>query len=431
MSLLITHAFLQDQIVEAITDKPVNKLKGLLDMLVQRGRSLNFQTDAGITPLMLAARGGNLRKVQLILSYKPSLTIKDNLSFTVAHHAACSTNAEVIQLLWSKGVDFSSLTDEGYTAEICARTYRRTDVRSRLKTLSPFTHAYSYEFRKRKLLAHLLELEGGTELVNPNPLSIQKHTFTLEGWFADDFWHILGKRIKLFFEKHPAPDGIDPSVLYELCQQAASNSCKLEQYQQNKPILINTGHKQHHSTVVLWGKCAVLCERNGTFGYEFVVMQIDPKKVDNSFIDQIKSLKISSHNTYIRKLNELFYSIADPVQHPMTKELTDLMHLGRQTVGNCAWANSEGAIYALFVLQSVLHHVKDGVHIVDIVPAQNRLFEELKNFIIHYDAEKYLDHHIHKPAKVLSYPTEANFLRLIQPKLPQELALKVETLLKR
>ncbi len=427
-SLIVTKSY-EDHIIHIIKYGAIDEVKHSVDSFVANGGSIDFQIEHGYTPLMIAARTGDANKVALMLSHGACVKKCDDFRFTVAHHAASTQNVAVIELLWKRGADFSSLSEDGYTPEIWARHCNQLGVARKIKQLVPLSHAYSQEFRRRKRLAHILELQGKTELYHPHPLVFEKMRYSLEGWHVCDFWHTLAKRLDLFFQKHPIPAGIDTNAIVEMCKHAATDKPELKQYHNHKPILINVGHTEHYSALLLWGKFAILCERSGLFGCEFMIRQIDPKKVDQPLIDKFKGLRFVSRETYSASVGTLFESILDTQQNQLISVLENAMTLGRQKIGNCAWTNSEGAIYALFVLQSVKHFAKSTVLVTTLVRDQNRLFDTFKEFITRYDVNKYLDHHIKKAPHRLSYPSEYSFLLLMQPKLTRNLSTKVNRLL--
>lgn len=106
------------------------------------------------------------------------------------------------------------------------------------------------------------------------------------------------------------------------------------------------------------------------------------------------------------------------------------MNLPNQTTGNCAWANSEAALYPFFILQTLYHYVKFGVTLDEIIAKPQALFDEFRDFVIRYDADKYQTRHLGKlPKNTPYYASEPHFLQLIKPTLPQDLARKVDTLL--
>ncbi|MBS0636412.1 MAG: ankyrin repeat domain-containing protein [Verrucomicrobia bacterium] len=432
MSLVVDNKPLKDSIIHAIKSEPVNKVKELIDNFIKDGGSIDFTTSSkGQTPLMISVRTGDIQKVRLILSYNPSINKRDKLGSNVAHHAAGSQSKEMIELLWVNKVDVTGLTHEGYTPAITARHFNNRPVYKRLKQLHPLAHAYSKEFTRRARLAHILELQGETRLAHPSPIRLESSSYSLEGWFPKDFWHILGKRLKAFFDQHPVAVAVDPDAVVELCEQAAAGNPQFERYQKGKPILINSGNVGHHNTILLWNGFAIIADRAGTFERDFFVRQIDPKKVTHQFIEQCSGLKHHPIENYHSLMNKLFEPVLTATQHRITIELTELMQLGQQQAGSCSWANSEAAIYALFVLQGMRHHIKSNITLGEVIKTQKELFEQFRTFAIRYDAEKYLDHHITIPKNAPYYPPEVNFLRLIRPKLPEDLARKVDTLLKR
>lgn len=426
----------QQEIVQAIKAKDINKVKNTTIAYLNLGGDIDFQQADSSTPCMLAACEGYLEAVTFFISLKASLTKTNRYGYTVAHYAAYSSNTELIDYLLKCGVDFGQLSIDGYTPQLTARQINNRVMSAYLKQTHRLACAYSKEFISRKRIAHILEISGKTELPHPSWNRIDRTRQPLEGWHALDFWNTLAKRVKAFcdLQKESLPPGIEPEQVVELCTEAAKNKPydQLKRYVEKKPIFLNYGYTNHHSVILLWGGFAVVCDR-GLLHDSFFVFCVDPKKIDQDFIKKATDLKSSDKQTYSSTILEVFrpYLKATPVAiFPL---LNTLMKIPRQTVGNCSWANSEGALYAFLVLQSVRHYAtlpkEQQISIEDLIKAQETFFTEFRQFVVRHDVDKYLTRHLNKPRNTPYYPPDIEFLRRIRPKIPEDLASKVDKLL--
>ncbi len=426
--------WLQNEMLHAIKSQNINQFKNFVHQYREFGDIDDVQTDNGSTILMLAACEGFLEGVEFLLSCSASLTKVDECGCSVAHYAAYSKNKELIDSLKKAGADFGQISIFGCTPQLTARQINNLDIAKYLKETDTLAQAYSREFLSRKRIAHILEIKANTTLAHPSRQRLDRVSHNLEGWHPTDFWNTFAKRAKAFFESLPKeeiPAGINSKEVVEFCLEAAKNK-PLEQLkrfsEQNKPISMNSGYKEHHSVVLLWGSFAVICDRAFSDS-GFSVFQTDPKKIDAAFVTKITQMKSQDKKTYLFNALKEFDYCRVP-NHPLSTHLNMNLRLNKQSMGNCTWANSEAAIYALFVLQSTKHYARSSMTVEEICKTQKTLLDKLRAFIIRYDADKYLTRHLNeKPRNKPYYPPEAAFLRLMKPNLPKDLARKVDKLL--
>ncbi|KAL2839814.1 hypothetical protein BJY01DRAFT_250296 [Aspergillus pseudoustus] len=92
---------------------------GCVQYLLDRGGDglLEARDEQGQTPVIVAARQGNLSVIGVLLDKGASLTARDNEGWTAAHRAAWNGHEETMRLLVDRGADPEAETDSGLKIE--------------------------------------------------------------------------------------------------------------------------------------------------------------------------------------------------------------------------------------------------------------------------------------------------------------------------
>lgn len=94
------------------SDGMVKKVK----KLIKKGADVNAKGTKGWTPLMFAARGGNMETVKFLISSKADVNAKNELGITALMIASLVGNKEVITYLLNNGADANLRDNDGNTA---------------------------------------------------------------------------------------------------------------------------------------------------------------------------------------------------------------------------------------------------------------------------------------------------------------------------
>ncbi|XP_073508697.1 uncharacterized protein [Phyllobates terribilis] len=85
--------------------------------LIRHGYSVLSQNASGLTPLHMAAFGGNVQALEMLLSLQPNnvINLRSIKDFTLLHEAVRGTSIETVKLLVEKGADTNLQDQEGNT----------------------------------------------------------------------------------------------------------------------------------------------------------------------------------------------------------------------------------------------------------------------------------------------------------------------------
>ena len=87
--------------------------EALIELLLEKGAQVNTcSKSSGITPLMEAARQGNLFIADLLLKAGALLNARDSMGWTPFFHAIGSDESDMVKLLMAYGADLDNLAED-------------------------------------------------------------------------------------------------------------------------------------------------------------------------------------------------------------------------------------------------------------------------------------------------------------------------------
>lgn len=87
-----------------------------IEYLLKRGAKVDAKDTEGQTPLMVAAKGGDLSVINGLLEYKANPNARDNDGWTAAMYAVKSNEPKIFRLLGKHKADFNMINKDGLTA---------------------------------------------------------------------------------------------------------------------------------------------------------------------------------------------------------------------------------------------------------------------------------------------------------------------------
>lgn len=87
-----------------------------IEYLLNRGAKINYKDTEGQTPLMVAAKGGDLSVMNGLLEYKADPNMQDEDGWTAGMHAVRSNEPKVFRMLGTHKANFNLVNKDGLTA---------------------------------------------------------------------------------------------------------------------------------------------------------------------------------------------------------------------------------------------------------------------------------------------------------------------------
>jgi len=106
-----------------------------INVLLSAGADINSQNNQGNTPLMLAAKIGNMRILDIILSHNPEINLQNKKGSTALIIAAKTGQFHVVKKLVTNGADIKMRDNKGNTALTLASKFGHNKIVTYLQTL--------------------------------------------------------------------------------------------------------------------------------------------------------------------------------------------------------------------------------------------------------------------------------------------------------
>ncbi len=305
----------------------------------------NIQNQRGQTPLHVAAICGSQELIELLIENKADIN-KTSEGWTPVHLAAVGNKNNLKVLIKAKS-DLEMQDDLGYTP-FCMAV--REDLKDNIKILR---EALTFdqickqkEIFKVKILAHSVNLAGSVEVKHHEddfPYEVD-----LEESYAPYVIKKMNNATKAYALK--APSKILDQLLEAFESITYSDERNLKEIQEGKPILVITGFINHTVVVLFLGSYFIVCNRGDSSRKVVEAFKYDPDLLNTEILKKIK--KIDSEESY----KQLFFEELPQALHFESDKITNqieelcLASLSEQSVGNCAWASPEAAVFVFFAL---------------------------------------------------------------------------------
>jgi ankyrin repeat protein len=112
-SYFVLHSSWADQSKLLLHAARVGKIDSARRLIVEKGAKVNCSTQSGTTPLMLAAKRGDIELAKLLLTYKAEINARDQSGRTAIMFAELSNHVEMVRFLVANGADVSSKALDG------------------------------------------------------------------------------------------------------------------------------------------------------------------------------------------------------------------------------------------------------------------------------------------------------------------------------
>lgn len=406
-------------------------------LLIDKGADINrANAITGDTPLMTAVQGGDLELVKLLISKGADVNQANTMGVAPLLVAAVEGKLDITKLLISKGADVNQITlkltplmvaigtghieivelllphsriiqKEGElpTEVSLALSLKHANAKKIIQAIekrNPEVIACAEELMWRRQIGHLANLKGITQLVplaSKNQFSIELKQFSLEGIqtnFTDFNFADLIKNDALALNLL-TPDLIS-STIQKLIEDAyqtvndeynVSNEKLANIWKSGKPILIATGFKLHYITVLVWNNQFVICDRMKNGSPSLQAFQFNPERFDEGMIEKLRRLRITSSELEFRNFCDTELPQQLEFKKTRFEEALTSINLPCQEVGNCAYANAEGILLPLLIMNRYRERPRSNLK--NLIKEQIHTYRNFLSFQLIHLLNRYLD----------------------------------------
>ena len=310
------------------------------------------------TPLIQAILSQNAEIVKLLLGHeKIDVNLQNKLGDRALLTTAFEGNIEIIKLLLEhEKIDVNQENFEGWTAFMVAKATGNNDLAKLIRTyLKPNDLLIQKERLKLITLAQAAHLKG-LSLIHLVGQDVAFNWIDLEGSKLIYSCKKIGHAIKDFSKIHPDLITDDEAIHFQNFVESGllhSSEEKLAQIKKGLPVIFQSGFKGHIVAVLIFGPYFILCNRGAESEKVVEVHSFTKSKLNVEILNEIKDAGRKDQNAYrelfFKKLPEILEFTPKGQLEKSVERLSEET-LSMQTVGNCAWASPEAAIFAYFTL---------------------------------------------------------------------------------
>lgn len=369
-------------------------------LLQARGVEVNIKDDKQQTPLHYAVNSGNLSLCKFLIEANACVNIPDEDNLTPLHYALINNNLELYELLVQNGAVEFDLPNVSPDRPSILNLYLLKKLKIELKTLPAYEHltkmiftpkakALGKEVLARKMLSHAFEVKGSTAFL----LEKKPTEMSLEGFFSNPLYFLkkFSKNILSFQTSFPhLIDSQAANTIHAICKTASENLSieeKFNRWKQGEPVIIDSGYFEHHVSILFWNDQIIVCNRGGGKGQYKAFEAFKSAEITVELFETFQQTSVPK---------EFFQAIiASLVPDPEVSESLATLEIPSQKIGNCGWADTEGLILPLMILNKCKQNYPDlktldAEKIHEIGQEQKNIFENWRSAHKLVIVQKYL-----------------------------------------
>lgn len=351
----------------------------MIEILSKMGLDLNEMDSKGHTPLYLAAGKGSLTSLEMLIKLKVDVN-KSNYLGQSPIHAAAAFQPKALEILISAGANINKPAHDGeipLTVAIDEGPIESIKILQKALGIDPeeFEESYTKKNYIFKTFGHVWELGESLSLGNYTfklRRSFDKITIHMYSLMHSTAESVFNTHVNLL---HPDDRLLALNTLQRASDMHYSDSDALVDYQQGKPLIIQTGFSGHAICVILWNSFFAIANKGKLSLKPVESYTIDPNKVSLETPKQLKTLFYKASDDWEkafgktnredllgktleesiglahRELGPFLLSLG--AQQAPENSIFDRLFVdsGWQTVDNCAWESYETAVHALVTRQ--------------------------------------------------------------------------------
>lgn len=334
-----------------------------LQRLAKQTNAINLPASNLMTPLISAVNNEDHRAMKILLTSGANPEMKFRGKMAIDY--ALQKSPETLEVLISVSIESENETAIIYKKIKYLKIHQPENYKEKLKVLEkffPYEVGTYKELFSRKRVAHASSLAGTTEFQNKNEI----HSIQLEGFkgprpFYRRTAKLLEQKSK---EENTLPIKKEKIKSYiETFNKGASELTpeKIEMIKKGEDVLISGGFEGHSISFLITTpnknssiRHFIICNRGaGMEDTPIDVYKFDVNNLNESLINSFKTAKESDGKHY----KNIFLPEMDKklglIKGDFEDQLSNLCKLDKQTVGNCTLANTEAALLALMIYDTI------------------------------------------------------------------------------
>lgn len=338
----------------SLTDEILFGSQSSVERSLQQGADVNEIDVYGFTPLIEAAIVNNVEIAELLINHGAEVNSPDITGRTALHWAIDNNNIQFSQLLLAHKANPNAYTEGGQPVLV----YPLLRNQQPLKKLLYQHHAnlnFAQDYINAKLLGHRFQLLGQVDIVNAVGHFIE---LDFEGFFLEFTLAIAqnslaryrnnfaARKLRSYFNYiNKILDSY--AIATELLKYQSylidieEHSQKINALLNNDLLLLPVAYRGHAVSFIKYGDLLARCDRgeNSKIEGSVVIYKINKPQLFNA--EFIKKL--------IYKPQTIEF-ITSGIKRTLSLTTLLTLPLASQIIGNCSWANVEGAIPTMLFL---------------------------------------------------------------------------------
>lgn len=328
------------------------------------GEDINQIDQYGFTPLIEAAIIDNVEISSFLLKQGANSQQQDVTGGTALQWAVENNNVDLCQLLIEHGANPNAYNFSGKPILVMPMLRGQKQLKQML-IRGGADEIFAQDFINVKLLGHLFELVGTTDIVDPRRQFIE---VDFEGFFLETTIGLIADSLTQFQNHFAARQLRRYSGLTQFIVQKMQNALQLAKYQQyrvdlnkhqkyihtlikQEPLIIPVAYEGHAITFVYYEDILIKCDRRE-----------DSRLYDKIVFFHVKNKKIlTTHwieNLIYKRQSDQFINV--DLNHQLGLIPFTELKIEAQISGNCSWANVEAVIPVLFLLILMQENQEDS-----------------------------------------------------------------------
>ncbi len=338
----------------SLTDEILFGTQSSVERSLLQGADVNEIDVYGFTPLIEAAIVNNAEIAELLIKNGAEVNRPDVTGRTALHWAVDNNNVQLAKLLLAHKADPNAYTDGGQPVLVYPLLRNQQELKKLLYQYRAELN-FAQDYTNAKLLGHRFQLLGQVDIVNAKGHFIE---LNFEGFFLEFTLAIVQNSLARYRNNFAARK-LRPyfnyinkildrySVATELLKYQSylidvnEHAQKIDALLNNDFLLLPIAYRGHAVTFIKYGDLLARCDRgeNSLIEGSVVIYKMNKPEIFNAeFIKKLiyKPQTIEFITTGIKRVLGLTTILTLP--------------LASQIIGNCSWANVEGAIPTMLFL---------------------------------------------------------------------------------